>query len=282
MKSIEITTQVGCPVNCSYCPQKVMINAYAKRSRTRQMSLETFITCLNKLPEHMNIHFTGMCEPWINPHCTRMVLHALAEGHAVGISTTLQGMELADLDLLKPHAYRFFAIHLPTEKHTEAIRIDKHYRTLLSAFINSGMAATFHVQGSGPHPDLRDILAGREVIVFNPHSRAGNVEIRGRRKPSGLRGRIGCSRGLKQNVLMPNGDVLLCCMDYGMRHVLGNLVEADLAALYQSRTFREVQAGLLDDKMAILCRKCEQYAFPVGLKARLRNKFLSARKKLTI
>ena len=278
MKSLEITTRIGCPVNCKYCPQKTIIKAYTKRSRIRQMTLETFKTCLDKLPARVDIHFTGMCEPWINPQCSQMVLHALTKGHAVGVSTTLQGMGLKDLELLKPHAYKFFSIHLPTEKGTESIRVDEQYLALLSGFVSSGIEATYHVQGNGPHPVLGDILENQEVIVYNPHSRAGNVEILGRHKPSYLRGRIGCSRGLKQNVLMPSGDVLLCCMDYGMKHVLGNLAQEDLKALYHNQTFRAVQAGLLDDAMDILCRRCEQYAFPVGLKAKLLNKFVPARK----
>ena len=34
-----------------------------------------------------------------------------------------------------------------------------------------------------------------------------------------------CNRALRMNhnVLLPNGDVVLCCMDFGMQHVLGNL-----------------------------------------------------------
>ena len=277
MRSLEITTHIGCPVNCDYCPQKTIIKAYGKRSRTRRMTLETFKACLDKLPAGVDIHFTGMCEPWVNPQCTKMVLHARSKGHSVGVSTTLQGMATEDLELLKAHPYKFFSIHLPTENRAESIRIDDNYRALLSAFINSGFEATYHVQGSGYHPDLEDILAGHDVIVYNPHSRAGNVDIQGRKKPVRLKGEIGCSRGLKQNILLPNGDVLLCCMDYAMKHVIGNLVDMDLQALYDNAAFRQVADGLKDDKIDILCRLCEQYAFPRGLKSRLINKLLPSR-----
>ena len=33
----------------------------------------------------------------------------------------------------------------------------------------------------------------------------------------------GCVEHLYHNVLLPNGDVSLCCMDYGLDHVIGNL-----------------------------------------------------------
>jgi hypothetical protein len=33
----------------------------------------------------------------------------------------------------------------------------------------------------------------------------------------------GCLELLYHNVLLPNGDVSLCCMDYQLTHILGNL-----------------------------------------------------------
>jgi radical SAM protein with 4Fe4S-binding SPASM domain len=33
-------------------------------------------------------------------------------------------------------------------------------------------------------------------------------------------------------VLLPNGEVLLCCMDYDKKHVMGNLLEHDYPNLY--------------------------------------------------
>jgi len=41
-------------------------------------------------------------------------------------------------------------------------------------------------------------------------------------------GRVGQDR-IFRNVLLPNGDVVLCCMDYGLDHILGNLEPRALA-----------------------------------------------------
>ena len=38
-----------------------------------------------------------------------------------------------------------------------------------------------------------------------------------------LRTSCGCDETLYHNVVLPNGDVSLCCMDYGLKHILGNL-----------------------------------------------------------
>jgi len=37
----------------------------------------------------------------------------------------------------------------------------------------------------------------------------------------------GCEEKLYHNVLLPNGDVSLCCMDYGLEQILGNLFESE-------------------------------------------------------
>ena len=45
----------------------------------------------------------------------------------------------------------------------------------------------------------------------------------------------GCQEKVYHNVLLPNGDMTLCCMDYGLKHILGNLYKQeykDIAPVY--------------------------------------------------
>ena len=62
-----------------------------------------------------------------------------------------------------------------------------------------------------------------------------------------------------RNVLLPNGDVVLCCMDYNLVHILGNLL---------TQTYEEIMQGKpLQDLIAIneapeyskcsICKACE-------------------------
>ena len=71
-------------------------------------------------------------------------------------------------------------------------------------------------------------------------------------KPSG---KLRCDR-IYQNVLLPNGDVVLCCMDWSAEYVLGNLKRDQFEDLYRSETFRRVLRGLKDPSVDILCRTC--------------------------
>ena len=71
-----------------------------------------------------------------------------------------------------------------------------------------------------------------DIKKFCIHTRAGNKVLT--KAPERRRGGIHCSRKFKQSVLLPNGDVLLCCMDYGMKHVLGNLLKSEYTSLFRS------------------------------------------------
>ena len=74
---LEITTRIGCSVNCVYCPQKTLAARYMETGNADNkpivMSLDTFKACLDKTPKDTRIDFSGMAEPWQNKDCTKMV-----------------------------------------------------------------------------------------------------------------------------------------------------------------------------------------------------------------
>jgi hypothetical protein len=85
------------------------------------------------------------------------------------------------------------------------------------------------------HDSVKDIF--HEAYVQEMWSRAGNLQVEQTLKPElfELRDKYksvdngdelmtcNCVERLYHNVLLPNGDVSLCCMDYGLKYVLGNL-----------------------------------------------------------
>ena len=73
-KMIEITTVIGCSLNCRYCPQTVLKEAYfhgestfSGKRRPATMDLVSYEYLLDKIPTDYDIHFSGMSEAWINP-----------------------------------------------------------------------------------------------------------------------------------------------------------------------------------------------------------------------
>ena len=59
------------------------------------------------------------------------------------------------------------------------------------------------------------------------------------------------------NVLLPDGTVVLCCNDFGMRHVLGNLLKNSYEDIIKSNELLQVKRGMnIDENIPIICRKC--------------------------
>lgn len=257
---IEITTVIGCKIRCVYCPQNRLIRKYIKKSNITTMPFETFKNCLDKIPQQVDIHFSGMSEPWLNPECTNMVLHAHQKGHEIAVYTTTVGMSPKDVEKIRQIPFRAFSVHLPDKEQYSKITIDDNYLQTLET-ISKGSIRNIEYMTMGTLPSEVRRLLKKRIAKTSMLSRAGNIE--GKMDvptPTKLKGPIRCrSCGdlLNHNVLLPNGDVLLCCMDYGMKHMLGNLISSDYTSLFNSEEFHKLQKGLNDDSLDILCRYCE-------------------------
>lgn len=262
MAVIEVTTRIGCPVACRYCPQAELQGAYRRRSDLNVLGRDVFRACLDHIPAGVAIHFSGMGEPWSNPDCTAMVLDAHERGFAVMASTTLAGMTPEDASRLLGVPFTELNIHLPSDgSGGETIRVDQRYFDLLRRLLAGGLNIKLRYLGDRPHPRVSAMLAERDIQHVAMHTRAGNRRQPDVPAPGRRRGRIGCQRGFRQGVLLPNGEVVLCCMDYGLRHVLGSLLHADYEDLFRGAAFAAIRAGLGDDNANILCSSCDAFAY---------------------
>jgi Iron-sulfur cluster-binding domain len=60
-----------------------------------------------------------------------------------------------------------------------------------------------------------------------------------------------------QNVMLPNGDVVLCCMDYSLKHKLGNLITGDYYDLFASPVLAHLHAeNMKHCHSDTICKKC--------------------------
>jgi hypothetical protein len=258
-KCLEITTTVGCKIQCIYCPQDKFIKAYSKRSSITQMCFDEFKVCLNKIPLNVVIDFSGMSEPWLNPDCTNMLLYAHKRGYRIRVYTTLVGLSLLDIDLFKSIPFEHFSVHLPSDEGYEKIKVNENYLNILDKISKSNISnITYHIHGERIHSKLKGLISNN-IEPMGTLTRAGNTEIKINNSPIPHKktGILTVCQKLYQNILLPNGDVILCCMDYGMYHILGNLLSDDYPSLFKSKEFLNIQKGLGDDSLDILCRNCE-------------------------
>jgi radical SAM protein with 4Fe4S-binding SPASM domain len=62
-----------------------------------------------------------------------------------------------------------------------------------------------------------------------------------------------------RNVLLPNGDVVLCCMDYNLKHIIGNLLTQSYDEIFEDRLLQdiiEINESSEFNKCSI-CKSCE-------------------------
>ena len=268
---MELTTMIGCPLMCSFCPQDNLRESYGKD--TKYMSQVDLTRMLVKLPKNTRIDFSGMSEPWANPSCTSMLEEVLYMGFKVAIYTTLYGMEDPERvkKVIEAHKDQIEVVmlHLPdsngnmkgwknSPEWMEALRI------MATLDVPCGVGAMTMDRSGVVHPDLQPIVG--QLAGWMGHTRADSLDV----------GQIGeqvismtphnifsltCASTpfYDRNVLLPNGSVVLCCMDYNLSHVLGNLLE---------QTYEEVMQGKpLLDLIALneaptyskcsICKACE-------------------------
>lgn len=263
--AIEITTLIGCRVSCVYCPQKILAREYRKHSNILELNLEDFKTCLNKIPEHVHIIFGGMSEAFLNPGCTQMILYATKKKRKVGITTTLVGMKLSDLEPIKNAGLEFLYLHLPAAEGLESIKITDEYLSILEDISKSKTETCYIAHSDKLHPRISHYLKNKKLIIPPTITRSGNIEIGNKPLPKKATGPIDCKRNCRWNVLLPNADVLLCSNDYGMKHILGNLLTSDYASLFRGTEYLKVKRGLRVPSIESLCRKCDTFSYPVNI-----------------
>lgn len=222
MRTLEITTRIGCTNNCPYCPQGVLLRAYEGRTIMRT---KHFKMILLHTPKDVQIDFAGFCEPFLNPWASWMIYHAVSLGYQVVLDTTLTGFCRKDADILKGvHLKQVFVHKFP------GFRNDN-----LELLKSSVTADKFEV--SKLPKEFRLSRAGN---LWERHKQMGRFEC-------------GWNKDFTRNVVLPNCDVYLCCMDYGLKHKIGNLYV---------NTYDQLNRGFIKsladcDNSMCICRECE-------------------------
>jgi hypothetical protein len=173
-------------------------------------------------------------------------------------------LKLEDIDQFKHIPFTNFHIHLPDAKMFAKIAVNKNYIAVLKKLLTSDIKNLMAMTMGPLHPKIKEILV-TDIEQSEMISRAGNVEIVKNNFKRKL-GPLVCHRGssadledrLDVNVLLPNGDVSLCCNDYGLQNILGNLLKTDYVSLFQSDTFKKIREKMKAHDSDIICRNCHE------------------------
>ena len=275
MAKMEISTNVACRVQCDFCPQELHIEQYSNKNNLNdisygqptKMSFDTFKKCLSTIPKSVIISFCGYTEPFLNPECSKMIVYAHENGYTIEVFTTLVGMNQEDVEILKQVKYKVFHLHLPDEKNIAKIAVNSDYLNVFKKILSDIPDVTGMSMGN-LHQKIREVL-GKDILPDEMISRASNLK---NVKPTPKKfGPLVCKRDSKldlldivnDNVLLPNGDVALCDMDYGLQHIIGNLLQVRYDSLHKTNSYMEFARKQKSHDENILCRFCDE-AIPVS------------------
>lgn len=263
---LQITTQIGCKIDCKYCPQKLFIDHYTSdKTRCHSMTLEAFKRYVDQTEKEVIIDFAGFSEPFFNANCIEMIKYAYETGHDVELFTTLMGLDKEGFEKIKNIPFREVVLHIPDEDENSKIAITEEYVELLRKVLD-----TKKVDGR-PFADwaschgkiesrIQEIIDGRLRVITQLHDRAGNLDDSDLEQQHGIKGAITCSntdaRYHNHNVLLPDGTILLCDSDWGMQHILGNLNDNTYQEILNGENSKKIYELRNLEDSCIICREC--------------------------
>lgn len=227
------------------CPQELLRSRYKGK---RTLDFEDYKRAIDKVPKEARIDFSGMCEPFANKSCTDMILYAA--DHPLALYTTLQGSTLEDWERLKDIRFEVVTIHLPDKDGRSHFNVTEEYLELIRRWDCHNYSCHGQVDDR-----VRPFLKPRNMITFM-HDRAGNLDTQ-QHRTIGPERHLRCmtsGRAMDHNVLLPDGTVLMCCMDYGMTGVFGNLFEQSYEEVLHSEAAEKMRGTLI--KGESICRHC--------------------------
>lgn len=262
LHGLEFSLAIGCKLNCKYCPQEKLIKRYVCDfgKDVMYMKFEDFKTCLSKVNKGGGISFAGMVEPFHNRECARMIKYAYDLGYKITLATTLVGMTDDDFEMIKDVKFHDLLIHIPDKEYNSKFIITDEYIKMFKKVSKKFNTISYSCHGE-IHKKIKDFIDETKPFNNIMMNRAGNLEYDELKTYNHI-GKIKCGCGTIVvesgwcPTVLPNGTMVLCCMDYGMKHILGNLIKDKVFDIINGDEYKKIEKGLDDDSIDILCRKC--------------------------
>ena len=281
MPTLEITTTIGCPLACTFCPQDKLSIAYGNTT-TKRLEISTFKEIMAKIPKYVRIDFSGYVEPFSHSQCDELIDIAIESGHPVCLYTTLQGVKTNYVerlvDYIESGLINPFVIHLPDDSgNMPGFKLQDSYIEILSRLLPREQVTTMTMSPTAQvlpelYTKLRS-LDNADILLsklpkdsFTGSTRAGSlntkkVEENQLVKVKGVTPPLSCSTTpfYDHNVLLPDGRVQLCCMDYSLKHTIGNIIDSSYSDLFVSKSFTELllRNRGLEKNCGSICLECD-------------------------
>jgi organic radical activating enzyme len=285
--SLEVSVKVGCGLFCTYCPQSNYIesfkNRYAKDYKV--LSKMVFQSAMKNVDTNTLIKWTGFTEPLDSKNFPFFCEYLKNNSYRQSISTTLKGTTKSVRWFVDNIAlFSAVTLHLPDSDGLMKCKVDGEYINNLYKVLEVRKNKNLQVFliGKSFQSDvlkviencIRDGILNKKNITYAKVLNTRNLSIDA--ESTGLtniqfRDKISdtkkqkkdsyyCAyRRLNQGVLLPNGRVTLCCQDYKLEYILGDLKNEKLDDLYNKIQTSEIDNNLFLSGDFYPCTKCEHY-----------------------
>ena len=295
---VEISAVKICPIRCDYCPQDILIESTKRGTINQQrLTLQSFKLYIDNLKNTSvrQINWTGYSEACLNPELPDMVTYAYQCGFDQMISTTLVGYEHCINFISETDVFNSITLHLPDNNQLMEhgkLKVDSSYISRIDQFIASRYALlqascrtrvstlTF---GEDYHHSIKRLLTSEKALTLfrnkriskQLHSRGGTINsianlISSQPGKQTLKrslnkilsipiGKYYCSyKRLRQPVILGDGNCNICCMDYSISGIIGNLSTHSLDVIYKNWD-KENLSSFASGSYSV-CKNCEYYS----------------------
>jgi len=280
-KVLEITPQIGCTMMCSYCPQTLIVSEAREQNAEKILEINKFEKMINNIPRDTLISWAGYTEPLLHSNFIDFVELLNQKGFVQKINTTLHGKNICQEFMSKTNIFKYVGFHLPDNDGLMKLSVNDHYIDYLEKAIRHQSkileknCLDIKIIGNNPHEKIslllnklieEKIISEKIIHTGNQISSRNNYIDQKSKKFNFFRYFNDPNRGklyycsykkLNSGVLLPSGEVNLCCNDYSLGFSLGNLLDQNLDELKKHEKLM-ANTNFLTGDMNV-CNKCEYY-----------------------
>ena len=270
---LELTLSIGCQAQCQYCPQDLFTKTYLKtcKNNIRHMTLDMAKKYLKTVPKKLIISMAGFSEPLTNPEVMDIFEWIKSDGREVEMNTTLYKVKRETLRRLMNNEINLFQLHLPDDSNLTEIVVDEEYLHSLKYVFNKlkSKTNTYTIVTclGNLHPDVKEIVDKHQNLVNGMNvgqhfinDRAGLITNGLAFESRHLKGEVHCCktyRNLHYMNILPDGRVTLCCMDWGLNNIVGDLNDESYEGIVKGNDAEEIRRKMTEYDNDLICRNCE-------------------------
>ncbi len=276
---IEFTMQVGCSVGCEFCPQSSFLKNY--KSNIKRFTLENFEKALGNIEGSpiKVIKFSGFSEPLENEAIYDCIILAHKKGYSVELITTLKNFSKHGFLKIKDLPIKCHVSIQPPKLNNRKGYTDteawSNFEQLLSLKPTCELViGCLDYSLSLEHKKALKAIENKFNVTITYEKYTTRSGYLSKTNFTYKHKRLVCKHNMGA-VVLPNGDLVLCCMDFGLKHIIGNIFEQHYNDILNGSKLRDILDIMLCKKDGdILCHTCEY--------AKVVPKFMSVRSFLQV